>query len=71
MFRLWAVKYPCPVEPGAMLSVCGCGFGGQREDGTWKADVGRDGNVRKWEGLGGLMGHDHVESGYGVSVHCR
>lgn len=35
-----------------MLSVrvrCGCGFGGQREDGRWKAGVGRDENVRKWE----------------------
>lgn len=67
LHRLWAVKYPCPVEPGAMLSECvrvrcgfGFGFGGRREDGRWKAGVGRDENVRKWEGLGGLMG---------VSVH--
>lgn len=49
---------------------CGCGFGGEREDGRWKAGVGRDENVRKWEGLG-LMGHDHAESGYGYEMRCE
>lgn len=57
------------------MSVCGYGAGagsagrGKMEDGrpVWEGMR----MCRKWEGLSGLMGHDHAESGYGYEMWCE